>query len=59
MSILVALGYDLDRAVQIFKALPLGDARNTLQRAAFFTAVRSSINRSVAFSYSLDSVSSI
>jgi len=61
MSISVLLRYDLDRAVQIFKPLPLSDARNTLQYAAFFTAVRSPINRSFAFyvASSLDSVSSI
>jgi hypothetical protein len=35
MSILVVLGYDLDQAVQIFKPLPLGDARNTLQLPPF------------------------
>jgi len=35
MSISVLLRYDLGRAMQIFKPLPLGDARNTLQHAAF------------------------
>jgi hypothetical protein len=49
MSISVLLRYDLGRAMQIFKPLPLGDARNTLQHAAFFTAVRSPINRTFAF----------
>src|SRR5207237_5213912 len=41
MSILVAVGYDLDRAVQIFKPLRPGEARNRPQNAAFFTAVPS------------------
>jgi hypothetical protein len=35
MTISVLLGYDLDRAMQIFKPLPLGDAGNTLQHADF------------------------
>jgi hypothetical protein len=35
MTISVLLGYDLDRAMQIFKPLPLGDAENTLQHADF------------------------
>jgi hypothetical protein len=36
MTISVLLGYDLDRAMQIFKPVPLGDAENTLQHTDFF-----------------------
>jgi len=36
MMISVLLVYDLDRAVQIFKPLRHGDARNRLREAAFF-----------------------
>ena len=47
----VGLGYDLDRAMQIFKPLRPGAERNTLQHADFFTVVRSPIYRGFAFRF--------